>query len=289
MSSRKLLIREVFEKIKKGSTKDTKNGWAEELSDDLEKKIRFTISTKTLTRYYDSFVTETKEETGIEDLILNKLSEYLGYKDFMDFSRTFVKNDENAKKTIFKVSIDEKEEIIPMGNSGLVINLTNTVENTQTFKMPEFMKQNGLGIMEIALLLCLVTGNIVFSSNKEMSHGTSFSLGFMSDIQSGIDKKYMYWNGERYIGTDSSFIRPGLDVKAMNEHLFQYFKKIKRKDTLTEQNALGTTWYSKYYNEVEFFTEDGVDPENGRELKRSTPTIIYKYAGKPKDSIEIEE
>ncbi|SFN90394.1 hypothetical protein SAMN05421594_4672 [Chryseobacterium oleae] len=290
MSKKKLLIHEVFEKARKDfPAESTKNGWCKELVDHFEKKLKFIVNEKTFVRYYDACLRDNKEPSIKDIKILNKLSEYLGYKDFTDFSRTFVKNDENAKKTIFKVSIDEKEEIIPMGNSGLVINLTNTVENTQTFKMPEFMKQNGLGIMEIALLLCLVTGNIVFSSNKKVSHGSSFPLGFMADIQSGIDKKYMYWNGERYIGTDSSFIRPGLDVKAMNEHLFQYFKKIKRKDTLTEQNALGTTWYSKYYNEVEFFTEDGVDPENGRELKRSTPTIIYKYAGKPKDSIEIEE
>ncbi|STD12995.1 hypothetical protein [Chryseobacterium carnipullorum] len=49
------------------------------------------------------------------------------------------------------------------------------------------------------------------------------------------------------------------------------------------------TWYSKFYGNVEFFTDDGVDPENGRELRKSTSTIIYKYAGKPKDSVEVEE
>jgi hypothetical protein len=62
-----------------------------------------------------------------------------------------------------------------------------------------------------------------------------------------------------------------------------------RKDTLTNQNALGRTWYSKYYNEGEFFTDDGIDPDNGRELRKSTSLIIYKYAGKQKDSIEAEE
>jgi hypothetical protein len=40
---------------------------------------------------------------------------------------------------------------------------------------------------------------------------------------------------------------------------------------------------------VEFFTGDGTDPNNGRELRKSTPLIIYKYAGKPEDSIQIEQ
>ncbi len=110
----------------------------------------------------------------------------------------------------------------------------------------------------------------------------------MSEVKPHIEKKYMYWNGERYIATDSSYINPGIDIVAMNEHKFQYFKKIMRKDTLTDLNAVGKTWYSKYNNEVEFFTDDGIDPDNGRELRKSTSLIIFKYAGKQKDTIELE-
>lgn len=62
-----------------------------------------------------------------------------------------------------------------------------------------------------------------------------------------------------------------------------------RKDTLTDLNAAGKTWYSKYNNEVEFFTADGVDPDTGRELRRSTSWIIFKYAGKQKDTLVAEE
>lgn len=280
MSKRKLLIREVFDKIKKESEKDTKYGWASDLSDAIEKTVKFAISAKTLSRYYDSFVSETKEETGIETLVLNKLSEYLNYKDFADFSRTFVKKDDEANKTTVKISVDEDEESLTEKLSKIIINITNE----QHFKMPDLMKKNGLGIMEIGLLLCLVTGNVVFSNNKKMT-----PMGFMSSGNPAIEKKYMYWDGERYMATDSSYINPGIDIVAMNAHKFLHFKKIMRKDTLTEMNALGKTWYSKYNSGVEFFTDDGVDPETGRELRRSTPLIIFKYAGKPQDSIEIEE
>lgn len=280
MSKRKLLIREVFDKIKKESEKDTKYGWASDLSDAIEKTVKFAISAKTLSRYYDSFVSETKEETGIETLVLNKLSEYLNYKDFADFSRTFIKKDDEANKTTVKISVDEDEESLTEKLSKIIINITNE----QHFKMPDLMKKNGLGIMEIGLLLCLVTGNVVFSNNKKMT-----PMGFMSSGNPAIEKNYMYWDGERYMATDSSYIAPGMDIVAMNAHKFLHFKKIMRKDTLTEMNALGKTWYSKYNSGVEFFTDDGVDPETGRELRRSTPLIIFKYAGKPQDSIEVQE
>jgi len=285
MSKKKLLIHEVFKQAQEESEKDTKNGLASYLWLYFKEDLKFEITDKSFARYYDAYILEKGGEIQIQQDRLDKMSEYVGYKDFKDFSRTFVKKDETANKTTIKIKVDEDEEALSERFSKLNINITNE----QHFKMPEFMKQNGLGIMEITLLICLVTGNVVFSNNKKLNNGSLFPLALMSNMESGIDKKYMYWNGEKYIGTDSSYIRPGLDIVAMNEHLFQHFKKITRKDTLTEANALGRTWYSKFYGNVEFFTDDGIDPENGRELRKSTSTIIYKYAGKSKDSVEVEE
>lgn len=284
MSKIKLLIHEVFKQAREESDKDTKNGLASYLWLYFKEDLGFEITDKSFARYYDAYILGGKE-IQIQSDRLDKMSEYVGFRNFSDFSRTFVKNDESSNKTIVKISVDKDEETLTEKLSNIIINITNE----QHFKMPEFMKQNGLGIMEMILLLCLVTGNVVFSNNKKISNGSSFPSSFMSGLQAGTDKKYMYWGGERYIATDSSFIRPGLEVKAMNEHVFLHFRKIKRKDTLTEANALGKTWYSKFYGNVEFFTDDGVDPENGRELRKSTSTIIYKYAGKPKDSVEVEE
>ncbi|WP_435522299.1 hypothetical protein [Chryseobacterium indoltheticum] len=77
----------------------------------------------------------------------------------MLISRTFIKNDEEANKTTVKISVDKDEESIGEKLSNIIINITNE----QNFKMPEFMKKNGMGIMEIVLLLCLTTGSIAFS------------------------------------------------------------------------------------------------------------------------------
>lgn len=284
MSKVKLLIHEVFRLGKEGSGRDTKNGIALYLSLYLSDTLNFDIADRTLVRYYDAYIAETGEKVKIEPYKLDKLSQYAGYRDFSEFSRTFIRTDEAANSTTVRISVDKDEESITENLSKININITNE----QHFKMPDFMKKNGMGIMEIALLICLVTGNVLFSNNKKVNRDYSGALGFMS-MGGSVDKKYMYWDGERYIGTDSSYIRPGLTIVAMNKHDFMYFKKIMRKDTLTDLNATGKTWYSKYNNEVEFFTDDGVDPDTGRELRKSTSWIIFKYAGKQKDTIMAEE
>lgn len=276
MSKKKLLIHEVFEKIKQESDKETKSGWASDLSDEIEKTVKFQISAKTLSRYYDSFVAETKEETGIETLVLNKLSEYLGCKDFADFSRTFIKKDDEANKTTVKISVDKDEESISELLSNIIINITNE----QNFKMPEFMKKNGMGIMEMALVICLVTGSVVFSHPKNKTYGFAGILPSM---------ECMYWDGSEYKLVDCNDKNPRFDNKIpVDETELKFFKRILRKDTLTYENAVGKTWYSKYNGQVEFFTKDGTDPETGRELRKSSPLMLEKYAFQQSDSIEVE-
>lgn len=286
MSKKKLLIHEVFKKAQEDfPNKETKSGWASELSDYFEKTWNFIIHERTFARYYNACIRDEGEPDIKDRLILDKLSEYVGYKDFTDFSRTFVKQEEDTNKTTIKITVDEDEESLSEKFSKLNINITNE----QHFKVPDFIKQNGLGILEISFLLCLVTGNVLFSGTKKENSTYSQSLGFMSFMKPIVEKKYMYWDGEQYIGTDSIYISPGINIVAMNSHKLKHFRRIMRKDTLTDVNALGKVWYSKYNNEVEFFTDDGVDPDNGKELRKATSLIIYKYAGKQKDSVETEE
>lgn len=286
MSKKKLLIHEVFKKAQEDfPNKETKSGWASELSDYFEKTWNFIIHERTFARYYNACIRDEGEPDIKDRLILDKLSEYIGYKDFTDFSRTFVKQEEDANKTTIKITVDEDEESLSEKFSKLNINIINE----QHFKVPDFIKQNGLGILEISFLLCLVTGNVLFSGTKKENSTYSQSLGFMSFMKPIVEKKYMYWDGEQYIGTDSIYISPGINIVAMDSHKLKHFRRIMRKDTLTDVNALGKVWYSKYNNEVEFFTDDGVDPDNGKELRKATSLIIYKYAGKQKDSVEVEE
>lgn len=268
MSKRKLLINEVFKKAKEDSGKTSKNGLASFLWVYFEEHLNFTISERTFVRYYEDYVLGHYER-DIEPEKLDKLSEYLDYKDFADFSRTFMKKDNEANKTTVKISVDKDEESLSEKLSNIIINITNE----QNFKMPEFMKKNGMGIMEIAFLICLMTGSVFFSKKPE-----GRALGFTGILPTGVH--CMYWDKSEYKPVDCQDKNPMYNHRVPFDYeKMEYFKRIERKDTLTVDNAYGKVWYSKYNGEVEFFTNDGVDPNNGRELRIATEYIIDKYAG----------
>ncbi|MFP3592170.1 hypothetical protein [Chryseobacterium sp. SIMBA_038] len=275
MSKKKLLIHEVFRKAEEETGKKTKNGLSAYLWAYFDERFPEYITDKTLSRYYDTFIRDNGDR-NIDVDILDKFSAYVGYKDFADFSRTFVKKDDDANKTTVKISVDKDEESISELLSNIIINITNE----QNFKMPEFMKKNGMGIMEMALVICLVTGSVVFSHPKNKTYGFAGMLPSM---------ECMYWNGSEYKLVDCNDKNPRFDKKIpMDKDNLQFFKRILRKDTLTYENAVGKTWYSKYNGEVEFFTKDGTDPDTGRELRKSTPLMLEKYAFQHSDSIEVE-
>ena len=55
-------------------------------------------------------------------------------------------------------------------------------------------------------------------------------------------------------------------------------QKITRPDTLNFDNAIGNVWYNKSDGKVEFFTNYGLHPENGKTLKPISKYILNKYA-----------
>ncbi|MCS3867581.1 hypothetical protein J3D55_000497 [Chryseobacterium ginsenosidimutans] len=283
MSKRKLLIHEVFEQAKRESQKDTKSGLAFYLWGRLEDNHDFKISEKTLIRYYEAFI-ENNSDVNIEPYKLDKLSQYIGYDDFKDFNYTYEKKieGEGENTTSVKFLLDGEEVSVPEKIFNIIIKITNN----PNFNVPDFMKKNGLGVLEFVFVALLVTGGVVFSNPIDKNNRNTF--GFMNS-KFDTEKSYMYWNGEEYIGTDSSYISPEFKVVAMDKQQHKYLRRITRKDTMTVDNSLGKTWYSKYNGEVEFFTNDGIDPDNGRELKKSTSFMIEKYAGKNIDSIQVAE
>ncbi|MCY0976194.1 hypothetical protein PGH12_12060 [Chryseobacterium wangxinyae] len=272
MSKRKLLIDEVFKQGKRESGKDAKSGIAAYLWSYFDDHFSPSISDKTFIRYYDAFIRDNKE-INIDSDTLNKLSQYLGYNDFSDFTRTFVKADDDANKTTVKISVDQDEESLTEKLTNIIVNITNE----QNFKMPEFMKQNGFGIVELAFVAVLLTGSFVSGNYKKI--GIEKTLGLFGGTEPAKEKKCMYWDKIKYRLIDCEDDRPNLEMKRVDPYRLKYFKKITRKDTLTVENAAGKTWYSKYNGVVEFFTLDGEDPDNGRELRSSTAHIIEKYAG----------
>jgi hypothetical protein len=141
--------------------------------------------------------------------------------------------------------------------------------------MPEFVRQNSFGLLGMFILGSFLIGNYYCSTGNRNEY-ESFNLLNLP----GIEKNCMYWDNNEYRLTDCKEENPVLNVVPKDNVQIKYFKRITRKDTLTVDNALGKTWYSKVNGKVEFFTMDGIDPENKKELKRSTEYIIRKYSGK---------
>ncbi|REC61059.1 hypothetical protein DRF65_17495 [Chryseobacterium pennae] len=269
MSKKKLLIHEVFNKAREDFPKKTsKSGLASELSDHFEKTWKFLINERTFVRYYNICIIDNEDPDIRDGEILDKLSLYVGYDDFIDFSTTFVKKDEETNKTTVKIKVDEHEESLSEKLSNIIINITNE----QHFKMPEFVKQNGLGIAGAFLVISVLVGNH-YSSRSKNSTPLSF-FGSSAD-----ERSCMFWDDNEYKLANCEDKNPQRSLIPKDTIQLRYFKRITRKDTLTVDNALGTTWYSKFNGNVEFFTMDGVDPDTGRELRASTIYIIEKYAG----------
>ncbi len=163
MSKKKLLIHEVFNKAREDfPNKNSKSGLSSELSDLFESEMNFFIHEKTFIRYYDAYIGNGKEMDIKDIVILDKLSQYVGFKTFVDFSKNFVRKEEPGKSTTLKINVDDHELVSDKVGNNVEITII------QHFKMPEFIKQNGLGIMEITFLICLVTGNVLFPIIKRL-------------------------------------------------------------------------------------------------------------------------
>lgn len=255
MYTKKQLIQEVFDKAGKESGKSTKNGMSEYLVLRLEEKFNLKISERTLIRYYDVYKLENdnKENIEIDLFILNTLSQYLGYSNFGHFS--------NPNDFIFDEVTGgyvrrqfELHEIPTVLNGGLNITIQNII------KIPELIKNNK--VMSAGIMgLCIA--------------GSSFA-----HFSGYFEKKdHMYWDGTEYRLTNATDQNPQHDVIVLDSVKFKYFRKITRPDTLDVDKAIDNVWYSKYKNKVEFFTMDGVNPDNQKELKPVSEYIILKYAG----------
>lgn len=259
LPQKKKLLEDVYEKASNEAIETSFNGILLHLEQILKDEHE-SLSYKTFENYYKTIV-EKEEDYNIKKSILDNLCQYLGYDTFKDYCSEWKTIEYTIQHTISKIVI--------------------TIINKPVFTMPEFMKQNGFGIVELTFVGLLLTGSFVFSNSKrKLQKQENLSVfSFFGNTEPVKEKKCMYWDKFEYKLADCEDDRPYLDLQPVNFKLLKYFKKIKRKDTLTVDNALGKTWYSKYNGNVEFFTMDGVDPDTGKELDQSSSRMILKYAG----------
>lgn len=255
---KRFLVKTVFETARNEIPRGNKSSISSYLSSLFEERYGFERDERSYVRYYKTLVQENTDY-NIDDVALDYLSKYIGYHNFEDFCDRVKLEDDNSET--FSLSFKEISERIQQ----IIITVSPTI------LLPDFIRKNGLGLMEMTFVLLLVTGGVVFSKGKK----PILEIG----EDSAIEKPYMYWNGERFIATDSAYVGPDKHVIAMDDDRFLKQRKITRRDTMTVDNSMHKVWYDKSNNQVEFFTSPGIHPENGKALKDVTEGILFHHAG----------
>ena len=268
MNKKKILVKTVFDNTKKILPRGSKSSVATYLSSEFEQKFKYSKDERTFVRFYTALV-ENNSDYDIDDVTLDWFSECIGYKDYDDFCKNFTFTKTTGDSTTLKVSINDDEESISEKFSKIFI----TVTNNPIFNIPEFLtKQSNLGIIGVILCGGLLVGNKMYKADErspEIANNVN-KLGLLA-----ATKQCMYWNGKEYVPEDCG--QPKDDLIAIDPKKIANFKKITKPDTI---NSVRGIWYSKYQNEVEFFTADGINPENGKSLNPLTDHILYKYTNK---------
>ena len=249
MSTKKNLFEKVFEKAKNECGSSSKNGMSVHLEKVISDDYNYPITSKSFSRHFDDFVKENNLKKDISPDLLNILAHYIGYESFGDFNQ---KNQLTKKEEKEIVSVEPIiDDNIPEEES--IINLPSKKNNFfEKIKLQRNKIIAGSGIATI-----LASGGLFLNSINQNS-------------------SCMIWKENHYEEIECEETSPQMNAVPYNEIVFQ-LKKITKPDTLNFENALDKVWYTKKNGEVEFYTNYGLHPENGKTLKPVTKYILTKY------------
>lgn len=259
---KKILVKTAFEQAENELKKDnqSKSYLASYISDLFQEKFDSAKDERTFVRYYTDLV-EKNIDRYIDEITLDQLSKYVGYKDYDDFCKNFKFEKKINESTTLRFSIDDEEHSIKGSNFNF------TLLNSPVFNLQEFLtKQSNVGIIGAILCGGLFVGNKMYKANDKMPEENGNPVTLFDS------KQCMYWNGKEYLPEDCNQTRDNLI--AIDAKKIANFKRITTPDTIKSIKGI---WYSKYNSEVEFFTADGINPENGKSLNPLTDHILYKY------------
>ncbi len=244
MSTKKYLFEKVFEKAKNECGSSSKNGMSVHLEKVISDDYNYPITSKSFSRHFDDFVKENNLKKEISP----------DYESFGDFNQKnqLIKSDEKEVNVEEIVSV----ELIVDDNISAeaeIINLPSKKNNF--FEKIKLQRNKVIAGSGIATILASV-GLFLNSINQNSS--------------------CMIWKENHYEEIECEETSPQMNAVPYNEIVFQ-LKKITKPDTLNFENALDKVWYTKKNGEVEFYTNYGLHPENGKTLKPVTKYILTKY------------
>ena len=259
MSTKKYLFEKVFEKAKNECGSQSKNGMSVHLEKVISDDYNYPITSKSFSRHFDDFVKENNLKKEISPDLLNILAHYIGYESFGHFTQKnqLTKSDEKEVNVEEIVSVEPIiDDNIPEEES--IINLPSKKNNF--FEKIKLQRNKIIAGGSIATIL--VSGGLFLNSINQNS-------------------SCMIWKENHYEEIECEETSPQMNAVPYNEAVFQ-LKKITKPDTLNFENALDKVWYNKSNGKVEFFTNYGLHPENGKTLKPVSEYILTKYVSKNK-------
>lgn len=254
---KRFLVKRAFEKAENELPRGSKSSLATYLSSLIEEKYNYKRDERTYSRYYTNLV-EGNSNYKMEELSLYYLSKYLSYENFEDFC-------EKEKELI---DADD-----PENNSTLteILMTLISIKNIISYAISHITtKKSSLGFLGIITVFGFFLGKKVIADEPIIADKPPISL---------LYSPCMYWDNIQYKVADCNNKNPQRKLIPIDSVKLKYFKKITRKDTITIKSAW-KIWYSKYQNEVDFFTMEGRNPENNIGLKPASEYMIEKYAGK---------
>lgn len=96
MKKKRALLTMVFNRARKELPQGSITTLASYLSAHFEEKFGYAKNERTFARYYKSLVVD-HEDYAIDEITLDQLSAYLGFKNFAEFSRKATEEEGNLK------------------------------------------------------------------------------------------------------------------------------------------------------------------------------------------------
>lgn len=250
LQEKKKLLQEVYAKAEKDGSGTSISGILKYLQIILLQDFKINLNYRTMLGYYQSII-DNNEDATIKPATLDVFSKYLGFNDFNHYREKRGVNYNDTADTEVNVTVTKGHSFSEAMSSIMIV-----IKNQPIFNIPQ-MARNGMGIGAIVLILF-----------------TSLNGGLRIPEK---NDRCMYWDGDEYKLTSCDDKNPKHQLLPADTVKLKYFKKITRPDTLTVENGLGNSWYTKYDNVVEFFTMDGINPDNGKSLRDATRHMILTY------------
>lgn len=304
MEKKRALLKMVFDQARTELPQGSITTLASYLSAHFEERFGYAKNERTFARYYKSLVVDHSDYV-IDEITLDQLSAYLGFKNFAEFTRE-VKEEDGIQKSPLKVTVSDGENAVSTLSetlSNIVIHITNA----PVFTMPEFISQhkNSFGVVGFLLLGGFVASQLGYFEKQKTQPLVETNNSAQTDIRQNpvvipqtlipmaknIDhkpaatiiatperkKECMYWKEDHYEAVFCDEKIAGTTIIAKDEGQYEMLKKINVPDTLTVENSMGKVWYDKSDNHLDFFTSFGIHPVNGKTLRPITKRIIENH------------